>query len=289
MVTCCRRAFPRHHCVCHPASQRRGLGKKDFLGPNLTGGHRGCQGSSFRRRQIHCGVDPARSWRLRPAMPRRQRACTPPSGTGAVRASIPAEHVAWIHRSAESAGKHSLILIVHGSGGTDVIEATAASTARTMKFALHSVEPVSPPRSGTSLEVVAAKDATTSALHSSERTDETVAAFDHLQRRDDIDPARIGLWAISEAPGLPNDRSAQTRGCSAHPGQRPGRNAEDENQYFAFNRLIHCDSESPRRNRRSPRSRRAYSIANAEAHTRVSSRPSSPSRSIRSSAAIGHH
>ena len=113
-----------------------------------------------------------------------------------------------------------------------------ASTARTMKCALHSVQPALPPRSGTRLGVAAAKGATASALHSIERTDETIAAFDHLKRRDDIDPARIGIWAISEGGWIaPMTAVRRPEVAFLIMVSSPGRDAASETQYFAFNRL----------------------------------------------------
>lgn len=71
-----------------------------------------------------------------------------------------------------------------------------------------------------------------------ERTSETVAAIATLKQRQDIDPSRIGLWAISQggwiAP-MAAVRAPETAFLIVVSGA--GREVTAETEYYAFNRL----------------------------------------------------
>lgn len=95
-------------------------------------------------------------------------------------------------------GKHPAILILHGSGATDVrrrdVSYNGSYDELRAAFRAIGVATVVWDRAGTGCSVG-------KYVHFDDvfaRADETVTAFDALKARVDLDPQRIGLWAISQ-------------------------------------------------------------------------------------------
>jgi uncharacterized protein len=165
--------------------------------------------------------------------------CTVPSGTSPFEFRSGQNTLRGFIDLPSTPGKHPLVLIVHGSGGTDVMrgdggfnssydEMRAAFRAAGIATAIwdKAGSGCSEGRYGLGTPLV-------------ERTDETVAAFDHLKQRDDIDPARVGLWAISTgAWSAPMTAVRRPQVAFLIMVSAPGLDAATENEYYAFNRLI---------------------------------------------------
>ena len=193
-----------------------------------------------------------------------QHACTPPSGTVAFEFQSGQNTLRGFIDLPSTPGKHPLILILHGSGGTDVMRGDGGlnSSYDEIRTAFRGAGIATAiwdkPGSGCSEGRYRIGTALV------ERTDETVAALDHLKRRDDIDPARIGLWAISEGAWVaPMTAVRRPEVAALILVSAPGRDAETENQYFAFNRLIQLGVGKSEAEQAVAVLRRAYSIANA--------------------------
>ena len=136
------------------------------------------------------------------------------------------------------ARKHPLILIVHGSGNTDVTHGDGGynSSYDEMRAAFH--------RAGiaTAIWDKAGNGCSDGRYITGtpliERTDETVAALDHLKLRNDVDPSRIGLWAISQGGWIaPMAAVRRPEVAFLIIVSGPGRDAAAETEYYAFNRL----------------------------------------------------
>jgi pimeloyl-ACP methyl ester carboxylesterase len=192
------------------------------------------------------------------------RSCPPPSGTVPFEFRSGQNTLRGFIDLPSTRSKHPLILIVHGSGGTDVMRGNGGynSSYDEMRAAFR--------RAGIATAVW---DKAGSGCSEGgyivgtplvERTEETVAAFDHLKRRDDIDPARTGLWAISEGGWIaPMTAARRPEVAFLVVVSGPGRDAAWENQYYAFNRLIQLGVGKAEAEQAVAVLRRAYAIVSA--------------------------
>jgi pimeloyl-ACP methyl ester carboxylesterase len=166
------------------------------------------------------------------------RSCTGPTGT------VPFEFRSGQNRLQgfidlpTRGAKHPLILIVHGSGSTDVTHGDGGynSSYDEMRAAFH--------RAGIATAIWdkagngCSEGRYVVGTPLIERTDETVAAIDHLKLRSDVDPARIGLWAISQGGWIaPMAAVRRPELAFLIIVSGPGRDAASENEYYALNRL----------------------------------------------------
>lgn len=192
--------------------------------------------------------------------------CTVPSGTSPFEFRSGQNTLRGFIDLPGTPGKHPLILIVHGSGGTDVMRGDGGfnSSYDEMRAAFRAA--------GIATAIWDKAFSGCSEGHYKvhtpliERTDETVAAFDHLKRRDDIDPARIGLWAISEGGWVaPMTAVRRPEVAFLIMASSPGRDAPSETQYFAFNRLTQSGVGKSEAEQAVAVLRRAYAIGIAGA------------------------
>lgn len=193
-----------------------------------------------------------------------QRACTPPSGTVPFEFRSGQNTLRGFIDLPRTPGKHPLILILHGSGGTDVMRGDGGlnSSYDEMRATFRDAG------IATAIWDKAGSWCSEGRYHIGsplvERTDETVAAFDQLKRRADIDPARIGLWAISEGAWVaPMTAVRRPEIAALILVSAPARDAATENEYYAFNRLIQLGVGKSEAEQAVAVLRRAYAIANA--------------------------
>ena len=124
--------------------------------------------------------------------------CTPPEGTQRLEFSSDNNRLRGFVDLPATTGPHPIVLIIHGSGGTDVFHGDAPyngdytllrKTFREAGFA-------------TAVWDKAGSGCSTGTYSSGnpirERARETLAALRALKARSDIDPARMGLWGISQ-------------------------------------------------------------------------------------------
>jgi pimeloyl-ACP methyl ester carboxylesterase len=163
-----------------------------------------------------------------------------------------------------AAGKHPLILIVHGSGSTDVTHGDGGynSSYDEMRAAFH--------RAGIATAIWdkagngCSEGRYVVGTPLIERTDETVAAIDHLKLRSDVDQARIGLWAISQGGWIaPMAAVRRPEVAFLIIVSGPGRDAESENEYYALNRLAELGVGKFESEQALAVLRRSYAIASA--------------------------
>jgi uncharacterized protein len=161
------------------------------------------------------------------------------------------------------AGKHPAIVIVHGSGSTDVTHRGGYNSSYDELRAAFR-------RSGFATVVWdKAGNGCSEGQYAVgtpliERTDETVAALDALKRRADIEPSRIGLWAISEGGWIaPMAAVRRPEVAFLIIVSGPGRDALAENEYYAFNRLRESGVSLAEAQRAVATLRRASAIAQA--------------------------
>lgn len=190
--------------------------------------------------------------------------CTVPSGTMPLEFRSGQNTLRGFIDLPSTPGKHPLILIVHGSGGTDVMRGDGGfnSSYDEMRAAFRAA--------GVATAVWdkawsgCSKGGYLVGTPLIERTDETIAAFDHLKRRDDVDPARIGIWAISEGGWIaPMTAVRRPEVAFLIMVSSPGRDAASETQYFAFNRLRQLGVGNAEAEQAIAVLRRAYAIAAA--------------------------
>jgi pimeloyl-ACP methyl ester carboxylesterase len=97
-----------------------------------------------------------------------------------------------------------------------------------------------------------------------ERTDETVAALDALKARDDVDGARMGLWAISEGGWIaPMAAVRRPEIAFLIIVSGPAGDATQETEYLAFNRLTQSGISVAEAKQAVATLRHAYLIASA--------------------------
>lgn len=164
--------------------------------------------------------------------------CTAPSGTVPLEFRSGQNTLRGFIDLPSTPGKHPLILIVHGSGGTDVMRGDGGfnSSYDEMRAAFRAAGIATAvwDKAWNGCSEGGYKVATPLI----ERTDETIAAFDHLKQRDDVDPTRIGIWAISEGGWIaPMTAVRRPEVAFLIMVSSPGHDAPSETQYFAFNRL----------------------------------------------------
>lgn len=192
--------------------------------------------------------------------------CAPPSGTELLEFRSGQNTLRGFIDLPSTPGKHPLILIVHGSGGTDVMKGNGGfnSSYDEMRTAFRAAGIATAvwDKAGSWCSEGGYKVGTPLI----ERTDETVAAFDHLKRREDVDPARIGIWAISEGGWVaPMTAVRRPEVAFLIMVSSPGRDAPSETQYFAFNRLTQLGVGKSEAEQAVAVLRRAYAIAAAGA------------------------
>lgn len=191
-------------------------------------------------------------------------ACTVPSGTVPFEFRSGQNTLHGFIDLPSTPGKHPLILIMHGSGGTNVMGGDGGfnSSYDEMRAAFRAAGVATAvwDNAGNGCSEGRYKLGTPLL----ERTDETVAAFDHLKQRDDIDPARIGLWAISTA-GWIAPMTAVRRPAVAFliMVSAPGHDATAENEYYTFNLLMQQGVGKAEAEQAVAVLRRAYAIVGA--------------------------
>lgn len=160
-------------------------------------------------------------------------------------------------------GKHPLILIVHGSGSTDVTRRNGYNGSydelrtafREAGFATAIWDKAGNGCSEGSYSVQTPLV---------ERTDETIAAIDHFKPHDDVDAARIGLWAISLGGWIaPMAAVRRPEIAFLIVVSGPGRDAASQMEYYAFNRLVQTGVDAAEARQAVAALHRAYAIAGA--------------------------
>ncbi len=193
-----------------------------------------------------------------------QSACSVPPGT------VPFEFKSgrntlrgFIDRPA-APGRYPAILIVHGSGSTDVTHGDGSynSSYDEMRAAFR----------GSGFATVIWDNAGNGCSEGRyaigtplvERTDETVAAIDALKRRDDIELRRIGLWAISMGGWIaPMAAVRRPEVAFLIIVSGPARDVLTLNEYYAFNQLTRSGVAEPEARAAVATLRRAYAISSA--------------------------
>ena len=160
-------------------------------------------------------------------------------------------------------GKHPLILIVHGSGSTDVTRRNSYNGSydelrtafREAGFATAIWDKAGNGCSEGSYSVQTPLV---------ERTDEIVAAIDHFKSREDVDAARIGLWAISTGGWIaPMAAVRRPEIAFLIVVSSPGRDTASQSEYYAFNRLIQSGVDAAEARQAVAALHRAYAITTA--------------------------
>ncbi len=193
-------------------------------------------------------------------------ACTVPAGTSAFEFTSGQNTLRGFIDRPASAGRHPAILIIHGSGSTDVTHGDGGynSSYDELRAAFR--------RSGFATVIWdKAGNGCSEGRYAIgtplvERTDETVAAADALAKRDDIDPTRIGLWAISiGAWSAPMAAVRRPEIAFLIVVSAPGGDALAENEYYALSRLRESGVSTAEAQAAVETLRRAYALANAGA------------------------
>jgi uncharacterized protein len=191
--------------------------------------------------------------------------CSVPSGTQAVEFEAGQNTLRGFIDLPRAPGKHPLILIVHGSGSTDVTRREGYNGSynelraafREAGFATAIWDNAGNGCSEGSYSVYTPLV---------ERTDETVAAIDHLKSRGDIDSARIGLWSISTGGWIaPMAAVRRPEIAFLIIVSGPGRDTAAQMEYFAFNRLLQTGVHAAEARQAVAVLHRAYAIASAGA------------------------
>jgi pimeloyl-ACP methyl ester carboxylesterase len=190
--------------------------------------------------------------------------CTVPAGTSPFEFKSGQNTLRGFIDRPKAPGKHPAILILHGSGSTDVTRGDGGylSSHDEMRAAFRRI----------GIATVIWDNAGNGCSEGGyalgtpiiERTDETLAAIDALAKRDDIDPTRIGLWAISLG-GWIAPMAAVRRPDIAFLiiVSGPAADAQTENEYFALNRLKASGVSDAEAQSAIATLHRAYAIANA--------------------------
>jgi alpha-beta hydrolase superfamily lysophospholipase len=124
--------------------------------------------------------------------------CSAPAGTQAFEFSFRESHLHGFIDFPAGSGPHAAVLVIHGSGGTDVFHGTAEYNGhyRALRDAFRSAG------AATVIWDKAGNGCSTGSYSSGnpirERAGEAVAALRALKQRPDIDASRIGLWGISQ-------------------------------------------------------------------------------------------
>lgn len=193
-----------------------------------------------------------------------KQSCTVPAGTVPIEFRSGENTLRGFLDKPPAHGRHAVILIVHGSGSTNVTGGNGGynSSYDELRAAFR--------RAGFATAVW---DKAGSGCSEGrylirtplvERTNETVAALDALKARDDVDGARIGLWAISEGGWIaPMAAVRRPEIAFLIVVSGPGGDPLAETEYFAFNRLTQSGVSATEARQAVATLRRAYLIANA--------------------------
>lgn len=120
--------------------------------------------------------------------------CVPPANTTLIEFRSDGNTLRGFIDIPEGSGRHPAIVMVQGSGRSDVTVDTGLFEEMRQAFRRAGIATLIWDKPG---------DGCSEGKYSRgfpirERTTETIAAVQTLQRRDDIDPARIGLWGVSQ-------------------------------------------------------------------------------------------
>ena len=198
-----------------------------------------------------------------------QPACTVPAGTSSFEFKSGQNILRGFIDRPASPGRHPAILIIHGSGSTDVTHGDGGylSSYDEMRAAFR--------RSGFATVIWdkagngCSEGRYAVATPLIEQTDETIAAIDALSNRDDIDPTRIGLWAISLGAWIaPMAAVRRPEIAFLIVVSAPGGDALAQTEYNVLNRLRQSGVGSAEAQTAVATLRRAYALANAGASHR---------------------
>lgn len=193
-----------------------------------------------------------------------KQSCTAPAGTVPIEFHSGENTLRGFLDKPPTAGKHPLILILHGSGSTNVMDGDGGynSSYDELRAAFR--------RAGFATAVRDKASSGCSEGHYRirtplvERTDEAVAAFDALKARDDIDGAHIGFWAISEgAWAAPMAAVRRPETAFLILVSAPVGDAPTETEYLAFNLLTQSGVSAAEAKQAVATLRRAYLVARA--------------------------
>lgn len=190
--------------------------------------------------------------------------CTVPAGTSPFEFKSGQNTLRGFIDRPTAPGKHPAILILHGSGSTDVTRGDGGylSSYDEMRAAFRRIGVATVIWDNAGNGCSEGKYALGTPII--ERTDETIAAIDALAKRDDIDAKRIGLWAISLG-GWIAPMAAVRRPDIAFLiiVSGPAADAQTENEYFALTHLRAAGVSEPEAQSAVATLHRAYAIANA--------------------------
>jgi len=193
-----------------------------------------------------------------------KQSCTVPAGTVPIEFRSGENTLRGFLDKPPTSGKHPLILILHGSGSTNVMGGDGGynSSYDELRAAFR--------RAGFATAVW---DKAGSGCSEGgylirtpllERTEEAVAALDALKARDDGDAASIGLWAISEGAWVaPMAAVRRPEIAFLIVVSAPGGDALSETEYLAFNLLTQSGVGAAEARQAVATLRRAFLIANA--------------------------
>jgi pimeloyl-ACP methyl ester carboxylesterase len=193
-----------------------------------------------------------------------KQSCTAPAGTVPIEFRSGENTLRGFLDKPPTSGKHPLILILHGSGSTNVMSGDGGynSSYDELRAAFR--------RAGFASAVWDKAGSGCSDGHYStwtplvERTDEAIAALDALKTRDDVDATRVGLWAISEgAWAAPMAAVRKPEIAFLILVSAPVGDAPTETEYLAFNRLTQSGVSVAEAKQAVAVLRRAYLIAAA--------------------------
>jgi uncharacterized protein len=164
--------------------------------------------------------------------------CRAPAGTQPFEFSFRDSHLRGFIDIPTGPGPHAAVLVLHGSGGTDVfhhaLEYNGQYTALRNTFRSAGVATVVWDKAGNGCSTGSYADGNPIR----ERAGEAVAALRALKERRDIDASRMGIWGISQGGWVAPMVAVQTADVSfLILVSTPGRDAVSQLEYQALTRL----------------------------------------------------
>lgn len=193
-----------------------------------------------------------------------EKSCLPPEGAQPFEFAAGDNHLRGFIDLPKRAGPHPVILIIHGSGGTDVFNGGSEYNGHYERlrqtFRSVGLASVVWDKAGSSCST--GGYSTGNPIR--ERARETVAALHALKQRSDIDAGRIGLWAISQGGWVAPMAAIQTADVSFMIlVSAPARDAVSQLEYQALNELRASGLSETQRADAASHLRRAFAIVRA--------------------------
>lgn len=178
----------------------------------------------------------------------------------------------------EGSGRHPAIVMVQGAGRSDVTVDTGPFDEMREAFRHAGIATLIWDKAG---------DGCSEGKYSTgfpvrERATETIAAVQALQRRDDIDPARIGLWGVSQGGWVAPMAAVRSKGVAfLIVVSGPGRDAISQMIFYSTSELRETGIDAAEANAAHAALQRAFTIARRAEGRRNSWQQSSRCKNIR--------